>query len=136
MKLLIVGLSMVVATTFAHGQVSTTTSSGTTGTTTRDVQTAVDLYKSRASEGGNPTLTIKNGEASISEGITKEYPGEFQRPSTSLYAGEYAGEFGSTPATKPYRQEIDALKAQVETLQKLNDALEKELATCQSKPGQ
>jgi hypothetical protein len=134
MKLLIVGLSMVVSTTFAHGQVSTTTSSGTTGTTTRDVQTAVDLYKSRASEGGNPTLTIKNGEASVTETKTTVHPGEFDQFRGASTTSVYAGEFDSTPST--YRQEIDALKTQVETLQKLNDALEKELASCQEKPGQ
>src|SRR5262249_721531 len=79
-------------------------------TATREVQTAVDLYKERVSEGAKPTLTIKNGEAKLTEQSAQLSAGEF---TTSFSPGEFAGEFKSA-----YTKEIEALKSQIETLKK------------------
>lgn len=84
---------------------------------TKDAQVAFDLYKKRVSEGGQPTLLIKNGESKLTESAL------------------YGGEFSSPPPPKPlYLAEIQALKEQIEALKKLNDGLEQELAACKSKP--
>jgi len=103
---------------------------------TKDAETAFQLYKERLSEGGKPTLTITNGESKITESTTTTmYPGE--------YTGEKSGPLGSHitdfvpgPSPKPSvcLAQVQALKDQVETLKKLNAELEKALAACTSKP--
>src|SRR5438046_2315617 len=97
-------------------------------TNTTEVQTAVDLYKQRVSEGAKPTLTIKNGEAKLSESTTALSAGEFTTFNPSFTGGEF------TRAWSADVQAIEALKSQVETLKNLNSALEEELAKCKGKP--
>jgi len=86
---------------------------------TLSVEAAVDLYKERVSEGAKPTLIIKDGEAKISEVVSSRamYPGEFP---TIVWQ------------TSPLAKKVDALEEQVQSLKKLNAALEQELAACKS----
>lgn len=97
--------------------------------TTNDVQTAIDLYKQRVSEGANPTLILKDGEAKLTE--TQLPAAEFTLPST---AGIYATTGGHWTKPSAAAQEIQALESQIEALKTLNAALEKELANCKPNP--
>ena len=96
---------------------------------TKDAETAFQLYKERLSEGGKPTLTIMNGESKITES-TAMYPGGYKGVN-ALGPGEFAG-FAPKPSV--YLAQIQALKDQVETLKKLNAELEKALAACKPNP--
>jgi hypothetical protein len=138
--ILTVSTIFLLAISAAAQERTTTTATGpssaskkTSTTTTTEVDAAVDLYKERAAEGARPTLTIKNGEAKISEPVpvtTRMYPGELAPGNPTGFA---PGEIPSTqPTPQLYAKQIAALKDQVETLKKLNAALEEELATCKN----
>ncbi len=93
--------------------------------TTTDVETAFDLYKKRTAEGSQPSLIIKDGQATLTERVLLHQ----QLPELTQYLPIYQ----PTPKPLPLA-EVLALKDQVEALKKLNAALEKELADCKPHP--
>lgn len=95
-----------------------------------DIDTALRIYKERVSEGAAPTLILKGGEAKITETALR---GELTATPTTTTTATTGKEF-APPIPSVVALEIQALKAEVEALKKLNAALEKELANCKPNP--